>query len=116
MLAHTDCQRGMKKGFFMQDQHTTPPPPKVGDSIYVPSEAYCRYGIGDFIGGRAVVSAVTNRMNDGEVVSFVTVSVFPFRHYDWRQLSQEQATLREEFKETEAHSGALVRSPLSRCA
>lgn len=90
-------------------------PPQVGDIIYIPSKAYCKHGIGDEIGIPAEVTAVTDRMIQGETVTFVATTKSPFQHYDWSDLGPEQEMLERTFNEHEARSGTNNK-PFQQCA
>ncbi len=83
--------------------------PQTGDRVYVPSISHCR-GYVDQVGGLATVVAVTTRMVEDKVVTFVAVDVAPHFHFNWNALAAEQAELKREFGEHPAIAGPILLS------
>jgi hypothetical protein len=73
-----------------------PPPPKVGDEIYVPSAFYLSHGRDDFVGGLARVVSVRTEEFGGSPTTWVEVEERPGRQYNWDSLAAQQSKLREE--------------------
>jgi len=60
-----------------------PPPPRVGDVIYVPDELYLEHGRDDRRGGRARVQGVSVRKSAGRPCCFVEVEEDPGTLHNW---------------------------------
>jgi len=71
--------------------------PQPGDIIYVNSAFFVALGEDDFIGGRATVIEVEERVTDGRKVPFVRVEEDPDTWYNWEHLEPQQESLEEHF-------------------
>jgi hypothetical protein len=93
---------------------TVPPPPKVGDEIYVPSAFYLSHGRDDFVGGLARVAAVKLDELGGSTGYWVEVEERPGRQYNWDWLGPQQGKLRAEYKDERAHLDPDMRREFNR--
>lgn len=86
----------------MEADTTIPPPPKIGDKIYIYTSSYISHACDDIRGGLAKVTSVKlGKSKGGETVAFVTVEGIP-KSYNWRSLAEQQEALEEEFGESRA--------------
>lgn len=72
-------------------------PPKVGDTIYVPTHLYLSHGRDDVQGGRATVVRVWREKWGNKTTCFVAVREHPDIGYNWESLAEQQEELRKEF-------------------
>lgn len=77
---------------------STPPVPKVGDEIYVPTAWYMSRGRDDIDGGKATVERTEIRFYT-QWVYVVGIS----RGFNWAIIGDDQEKLAAEFGETRAH-------------
>jgi hypothetical protein len=83
---------------FGMEAYKGPPPPKVGDEIYVDSALYVYRGRDDFRGGKVKVSRVRHQTSLFELW-WVTVEERPGTEYNWTHLAPKQAELAARYGE-----------------
>jgi hypothetical protein len=81
-----------------------PPPPKVGDDIYVDSSFYLSHGRDDFVGGLVRVTAVITDDINGRPSYWIEIEERPGTRYNWDALALKQAKLRAEFGDSRGFS------------
>ena len=78
-------------------------PPKVGDTIYIPTALYVYRGEDDIQGGKAVVSKIKTETYGENRITWVSVNENPGTSYNWESLSEEQEKLKKKFGEQKAY-------------
>ena len=78
--------------------------PKVGQEIYVGSQAYMSRGEDDFAGGKATINGVKAVTNGGKPDFFVSIKERPGHSYSWRNLVEKQEEYAKLFGDRVAHA------------
>lgn len=85
----------------MLESRSVPPPPSVGDEIYVDTALFLHRGRDDVVGGRARVTKVHNGYHGMEGI-FVEVAEQPGDLLNWEDVGTRQAELAHEFGDRRA--------------
>ena len=78
---------------------STPPVPKIGTEIYVPSAWYLSRGRDDICGGKGTVE----RTKISHSTQWVYVTEVPGRGFNWAIVGDQQEKLADEYGEQRAH-------------
>src|SRR3990167_2717319 len=79
--------------------------PTIGQEVYIPSAFYLSHGKDDVLGGRAVITKVTEEKYGIKVVHGIQVRGLPNRTYYWENgLMQQQEELQKRFSDQFARS------------
>lgn len=79
---------------------TVPPPPEVGDWIYLRPAYYVARGRDDVHGGKARVIEVKDGISGGQPCKMVVTEQVPWSAYNWDFLGPVQENLRQQFGDT----------------
>ncbi len=93
---------GVSEASQREAERESPPPPAVGDEIYVDTALFVHHGRDDVRGGRARLVAV-HECYHGLKGIFVEVDEHPGDLYNWDVLGRQQDKLRSEFGDQRAH-------------